>query len=193
MAETGEVRDDLEQRHLSHPSISGDGWLHGQNSDGLGRSWCRRRQHVRWARGRGHVSSLPRHDCRPDGGVSLGGLPHGNSCRLDPPLEGVLCGGQPTGMARCSTDCRSRHYLKGLPGARLAEPCLRLLKGRDRAGSRHTEKEPKQRYPQILTRSGPRPIGPAGRPLGPQSTQALPRIAPLPTPPPPRTPEAPKG
>jgi hypothetical protein len=38
MAETGEVGDDLEQRHLSHPSISGDEWLHGQNSDGLGRS-----------------------------------------------------------------------------------------------------------------------------------------------------------
>jgi hypothetical protein len=80
-------------------------------------------------------------------------------------------------------------------GARLAEPCLRLLKGRDRAGSGHTEKEPKQRYPQILTRSGPRPIGPAGRPLGPRSPQAPPRVAPLPTPmpPPPRAPEAPKG
>jgi hypothetical protein len=36
MAVTGEVRDDLEQRHLSHPSISGNRWLHGQNSDGLG-------------------------------------------------------------------------------------------------------------------------------------------------------------
>jgi hypothetical protein len=80
-------------------------------------------------------------------------------------------------------------------GARPAEPCLRLLKGRDRAGSGHTEKEPKQRYPQILTRSRPRPIGPAGRPLGPRSPQALPRIAPLPalTSFPPRASEAPKG
>jgi hypothetical protein len=57
------------------------------------------------------------------------------------------------------------------------------------------EKEPKQRYPQILTRFGPRPIGPAGRPLGPRSPQAPPRIALLPTPapPPPRAPKAPKG
>jgi hypothetical protein len=37
--------------------------------------------------------------------------------------------------------------LRAFRGARLAEPCLRLLKGRDRAGSGHTEKEPKQRYP----------------------------------------------
>jgi len=116
MAETGKVGDDLEQRHLSHPSISSDGWLHGQNNDGLGRSWCRRRQHDRWARGHGHASSLPRHDGRPDGRVNLGGLPQGNSCRLDPPLEGILCGGQPTGVARCGTGCRSRHRLKGLPG-----------------------------------------------------------------------------
>jgi hypothetical protein len=85
--------------------------------------------------------------------------------------------------------------LRAFREARPAEPCLRLLKGRDRAGSGHTEKEPKQRYPQILTRSRPRPIRPAGRPLGPRSPQALPRIAPLPTlaPPPPRAPEAPKG
>jgi hypothetical protein len=34
-------------------------YIHGQNSDGLDRSWCRRRQHVRWARGRGHVNSSP--------------------------------------------------------------------------------------------------------------------------------------
>jgi hypothetical protein len=98
-------------------------------------------------------------------------------------------------VACCGTGCRSLHCLKGLPGGRPAEPCLRLLKGRDKAGSGHTEKEPKQRYPQILTRSGPRPIVPAGRPLGPRSPQALPRIAPLPTsvPFPPRAPDAPKG
>jgi hypothetical protein len=117
MAETGKVGDDLEQRHLSHPSISGDGWLHGQNSNSLGRSWGRRQQCVRWAQGRGHANSLPRHDGCPDGGVGLGGLPHGNSCRLGPPLEGVLCGGQPTGMAWCDTGCRSRHHLKGLLGS----------------------------------------------------------------------------
>jgi hypothetical protein len=37
------------------------------------------------------------------------------------------------------------------------------------------KKEPGQSYPQILTRSGPRPIVPAGRPLGPRSLQAPPR------------------
>jgi hypothetical protein len=55
-------------------------------------------------------------------------------------------------------------------------------------------KEPKQRYPQILTRSRARPIVPMGRPLGPLSPQALPRVAPPPAlaPFPPRTPEAPR-
>jgi hypothetical protein len=57
--------------------------------------------------------------------------------------------------------------LRAFRGAKPAEPCLRLLKGKGKAGSGHTEKEPKQRYPQILTRSGPMPIVPAGRPLGP--------------------------
>jgi hypothetical protein len=33
-----------------------------------------------------------------------------------PPLEGVLCGGQPTGVPRCGTGRRSRHCLKGLLG-----------------------------------------------------------------------------
>jgi hypothetical protein len=83
----------------------------------LGRSWCRRRQHVRWAQGRGRTSSLPWHDDRLDRGVSLGSSPHGNSCRLSPPLGGILCGGQPIGVARCGTGCRSRDRLKGLPGS----------------------------------------------------------------------------
>jgi hypothetical protein len=59
--------------------------------------------------------------------------------------------------------------LRTFVGARPAEPCLRLLKERERESSRHTEKKPKQRYPQILIRSGARPIVPAGRPLGPRS------------------------
>jgi hypothetical protein len=80
-------------------------------------------------------------------------------------------------------------------GARPVEPCLRLLKEREKIRSRHTEKKPKQRYPRILTRSGPGPIVHAGRPPGPRPLQALPRVAPLPTlaPPPPRAPETPKG
>jgi hypothetical protein len=78
-----------QQRHLNHLSISGDGWLHGQNDNSLGRSWCRRRQHVKWAQGRSRVSSLPRHDDRLDRGVSLGSSPHGNSRPLGAPLGGI--------------------------------------------------------------------------------------------------------
>jgi hypothetical protein len=57
------------------------------------------------------------------------------------------------------------------------------------------KKEPGQRYPQILTHSGPRPIVPAGRPLVPRSPRALPRFAPLPAsaPSPPLAPGALKG
>jgi hypothetical protein len=85
--------------------------------------------------------------------------------------------------------------LRAFLGARPAEPCLRLLRGKGEAGSGHTKKEPEQRYPQILTRSGPRPIVPAGRPLRPRSPHAPPRFAPLPasTPFPLRAPGAPKG
>jgi hypothetical protein len=85
--------------------------------------------------------------------------------------------------------------LRAFVGARPAKPCLRLLKERERASSRHTMKKPKQRYPQILTRSGARPIVLAGRPLGSRSPRALPRVAPLPAsvPLPPWTPEVPKG
>jgi hypothetical protein len=79
--------------------------------------------------------------------------------------------------------------LRAFLGARPVEPCLRLLKEREKTRSRHTDKKPKQRYPRILTRSEPGPIVPAGRPLGPQPLQALPTLAP----PPPRAPEAPKG
>jgi hypothetical protein len=85
--------------------------------------------------------------------------------------------------------------LRAFQGARPAEPRLRLLGGKRKAGSGHTKKEQGQRYPQILTRSRPRPIVPAGRPLGPRSPQALPRFAPLlaSAPSPPRAPGAPKG
>jgi hypothetical protein len=85
--------------------------------------------------------------------------------------------------------------LRAFMGARPAKPYLRLLKERERASSRHTVKKPKQRYPQILTRSGARPIVLAGRPLGPRSPQALPRVAPLPASAslPPRAPAALKG
>jgi hypothetical protein len=83
--------------------------------------------------------------------------------------------------------------LRAFVGARPAKPCLRLLKERESKFKAHSEK-PKQRYPQILTRSGARPIVPVGRPLGPLSPQALPRVAPplASAPFPPQTPEAPR-
>jgi hypothetical protein len=113
-----------------------------------------------------------------------------------PPRSRVSCveASQPAWRA-ATLAAEANTVLRAFLGARPAEPCLRLLKGRDKARSGHTEKEPKQRYPQILTRSKPRPIVPAGRPLGPRSPQALPRIAPLPASAPllPRAPEAPKG
>jgi hypothetical protein len=85
--------------------------------------------------------------------------------------------------------------LRAFLGARPAEPCLHLLGGKGKAGSGYTKKEPGHKYPQILTRSGLRPIVPAGRPFGPRSPQAPPRFAPLPAsvPFPLRKPGAPKG
>jgi hypothetical protein len=85
--------------------------------------------------------------------------------------------------------------LRTFRGVRPVDPCLHLLGGRGKAGSGHTKKEPGQRYPQILTHSGPRPIVPAGRPLGPRPPPVPPRSASLPAsaPSPPRAPRAPKG
>jgi hypothetical protein len=40
-------------------------------------------------------------------------------------------------------------------GARLVEPCLRLLRRKGKSGSGHTEEELGRRYPEILTHSGP--------------------------------------
>jgi hypothetical protein len=108
------VGDDHRRRCLNHPDVGGDGRLRGRINDGPGRSRCRRRRQVRQARGHSHISSLPRHDGRSSRGVSLGGLPHGNSCHLGPPLEGALGRGQPTGVARRSTGRQSRLRLEGL-------------------------------------------------------------------------------
>jgi hypothetical protein len=85
--------------------------------------------------------------------------------------------------------------LRAFRGARPVEPCLRLLGRKGRAGSGHTKEEPEQRYPHILTHSGPRPIVPTGRPLEPRSPLAPLRFAPLPASAPflPRAPGTPKG
>jgi hypothetical protein len=70
--------------------------------------------------------------------------------------------------------------LRTFRGARPVKLCLRLLRGKGKAGSGHTKKEPGQRYPQRLTHSGPRPIVRVGRPLEPRFPRAPPRFAPLP-------------
>jgi hypothetical protein len=125
---------DLEWRRLGHLNIGGDGWLHGQNGNSFGRSRCQHPQPARWARGRGRASSLPRHDGRLDGGVSLGNSPHGNLCRLSPLLGGTLCRGRPAGEARCGTGCRSWRRLKGLPGSQTGQtvPPFAGKKGKSR-------------------------------------------------------------
>jgi hypothetical protein len=196
MVENGEVGEDHGQRRLSHPDIGGDGRLCERISDGPSRSRCWRWQQVSQARGRGRVSGLPWHDGHSNRGVSLGGLPHGSSCRLGPPSEGALCGGQPTGMVRRSTGCRSCPRLKGLHGGQTSRALPSLAeRKREREQVQDTQKKPKQRYPQILTCSRARLIVPAGRRLGPRSPQALPRVAPLPAsaPLPPQAPEASRG
>jgi hypothetical protein len=75
----------------------------------------------------------------PDKGVGLGDLPHGNSCRLGPPLEGTSCGGQPTGMVRRSTGCRGQPRLKGLPGGQTSQ-ALPPLAERKREGKIKTHR-----------------------------------------------------
>jgi hypothetical protein len=125
----------------------------------------------------------------------LGSLPHGKTRHPGPPLKGALRGGQPTGLARRDTSCRSRFCLEGLPGGQTSRALPPLAERKREDKIKTHEKKPKQRYPRILTRSRPGPIVPAGSPPGPRPSQALPRVAPLPTPapPPPRAPEAPKG
>jgi hypothetical protein len=119
---------DTKWRRLSHLSIGGDGWLHGQNSNGLGSSRRHRRQHVWWARGHGRAGSLPQRDGRLDRGVSLRSSPHGNWCRLSPPLWGVLRGGQLAGEARRGTSYRSRRRLEDLPGSQTGRTVPPLAK-----------------------------------------------------------------
>jgi hypothetical protein len=84
----------------------------------------------------------PRHDGRSNRGVNLGGLPHGNPCRLGPPPEGTLCGGQPTGVARRSTGSRGRTRLKGLRGGQTSR-ALPPLAERERGQVQDTQQKNK--------------------------------------------------
>ena len=95
---------------------------------GLGRAMIEQADAPREGEVPAHVSSHPRHDGRPNGGVSLGGLPHGNSCRLSPPLWGALREGQLNGEPRCGTGCGSRRRLEDLPGSQIGQTVTPLAK-----------------------------------------------------------------
>jgi hypothetical protein len=110
------------------PTSSSGGWLHGQNDNSLDRSWCRRRQHVRWAQGRSRASSLPRHDGRLDGGVSLGSSPHGNSRRLGPPLGASCAEASQLAWRGAALAAEAGTVLRAFLGAGSAEPCLRFAR-----------------------------------------------------------------
>ena len=143
MAENGEVGDDHGRRRLNHPDVGGDGRLRGRINNGPGRSRCRRWQQVRRAQGRGRASGLPQHDGRSNRGVSLGGLPHGNSCRLGPRSRASCAEASQPAWRAAALAAEVGTVLRAFQGARPAEPCLHLLKGKYKAGSGHTEKEPK--------------------------------------------------
>jgi hypothetical protein len=74
------------------------------------------------------------------GGVSLGGLPHGNSHRLGPPLRAPCAEtNQPTWRAAAPA-AEASFVLRAFVGARPARPCLRLLKERDDKFKTHNER-----------------------------------------------------
>jgi hypothetical protein len=195
MAENGEVGDDHGRRRLNHPDVGGDGRRRGRISDSPDRSRCRRRQQVRRARGRSRVSSLPRHDGRSSRGSAWEACPVATRAAWAPRWRAPWAEANQPAWCAAAPAVEAGFVVRAFVGARPAGPCLRLLKERDGKFMTHSEKKPKQGYPQILTRSGARPIVPVGRPLGPRSPQALLRIAPLlaSAPLPPRAPEAPKG
>ena len=96
-----------------------------------------------WARGRSHVSSVPRHDGRPNGGVSLGGLPHGNSCRLGPRSRVSYAEASQPAWRAAALAAEADTVLRAFRGARPDEPCLRLLKEGEKTRSRHTKEKTK--------------------------------------------------
>jgi hypothetical protein len=144
--------------------------LHGRISDGHGGRRRRRQQQVKRAWGHDRVSSLLRHDGCLDRGVGPGDLPHGNSSRLGPPLEGALCGGQPTGLVRRGTGCRSQPHLKGLPGGQTSRalPPLAERRREDKIKTHRRKNQsrgilgylPAPDQGQLCQRGGPSGLGP---------------------------------
>jgi hypothetical protein len=131
----------------------------------------------------------------PTGGSARGTCPMATRAAWAPRSRALCAEASQPAWCAAAPAVEASPILRTFLGARPVELCLRLLKEGEKTRSRHTEeKKTKQRYPRILTHSGPGPIVPVGRPLGPRPSQVLPRVAPLPTlaPPPPRAPEAPK-
>jgi hypothetical protein len=127
------------RRRLNHPDIGSDGRLRGRISDGSGRSRCRRRQHVRRARGRGRDSNLSRHDGCPNRGVSLGGLPHVNPCRMGPRRRAPCAEANQPAWRAAAQAPEAGPVLRAFVGAGTAKPCLRLLKEREREQVQDTQ------------------------------------------------------
>jgi hypothetical protein len=135
VAENGEVEDDHERWHLNHPDVGSNGRLRRRISDGPGEGRCRRRQQVRraWGRGRGRVNGLPGMMAAPTEGSAWPGT-----------MSRVLCAeaSQPAWCVAAPA-AQASPVLRAFLGARPVEPCLRLLKEREKARSRHTEKKTK--------------------------------------------------
>jgi hypothetical protein len=132
----------------------------------------------------------------PTEGSAWGACPMAARAAWAPPLEGVLCGSQPTGMARRGISCRGQPRLKGLPGGQTSRALPPLAKKKEGESNIKTRREKietevfSDTYP--LRTKASRACGEAPRapvPVGAAESCPTPASAPLP----PRTPEAPKG
>jgi hypothetical protein len=150
------------------PDVGGDGRLRGRISDDSGRSRCRRRQQVSRARGRGRISSLTGVMAAPIGGSAKEACPMATRATCPPHWRAPYAEANQLAWHAVAPAAEAAFVLRAFVGARPAKPCLRLLKERESKFKAHN-KRPKQRYPQILTRSGARPIVYVGRPLRPLS------------------------
>jgi hypothetical protein len=87
-------------------------------------------QQGRWARGRGRVNNLPRHDGRSNRGSTWEACPK-TARAAWPPRRRAPCAEANQLAWRAATPAEEAGpVLRAFVGARPAEPCLRLLKGR---------------------------------------------------------------
>jgi hypothetical protein len=76
----------------------------------------------------------------PTGGVSLGGLPHGNLRRLGPRWRTPCAEANQPAWRAAAPAAEAGFVLRAFVGARPARPCLRLLKERDGEFKTHNER-----------------------------------------------------